>query len=120
MVVTTSSEHAAPSVSKSPAEMLATPAQYPKGVGPPRAELFERLGLHTARDVLFNFPRDYQDLTDLRPIHELEEDKLLSVHGTIEDVDLRATSPGKSVVGVLIKQGTDHLRAVWFNQPFMR
>ncbi len=48
---------------KSAAELLATPVQFLKGVGPDRAKLMERLGLRTAADVLFNFPRDYQDLT---------------------------------------------------------
>ena len=49
-----------------PAQLLATPVQFLKGVGPARAELLERLGLHTVRDVLFFFPRDYQDLSDER------------------------------------------------------
>ena len=43
---------------KTPTQLLATPVQFLKGVGPQRAELLERLGLHTARDVLFFFPRD--------------------------------------------------------------
>jgi len=106
---------------RTPAEILATPVQYLKGVGPQRAELLGRLGLRTAADVLFFFPRDYQDLTDLRDIEDLEEDKLQSVCGVVEDVELRGTStPGRSVLGVLVRRGTGYLRAVWFNQPFMR
>lgn len=105
---------------KTPAQMLATPVQFLKGVGPQRAELLARLGLATARDVLFFFPRDYQDLTDLRPIPNLEEDKLQSVCGTVEEADLRASASGRSIVGVLIRAGGDYLRAVWFNQPFVR
>src|SRR2546421_619242 len=76
---------------KSPAEMLATPVTYIKGVGPARAELLERLRLYAARDLLFFFPRDYQDLTDMRSIADLEEDKLLSVRGVVEEVELRST-----------------------------
>src|SRR5207245_4739283 len=64
--------------SRSPAELLATPVQFLKGVGPDRAKFLERLGLRPAADVLFNFPRDYQDLTDLRSLEKLEEDKLQS------------------------------------------
>ena len=105
---------------KSAAEMLATPVTYIKGVGPARAELLERLGLHTARDVLFFFPRDYQDLTDMRSIADLEEGKLQSVRGVVEEVDLRSTGAGRSMLGVLIRQDRLYLRAVWFNQPFMR
>jgi len=100
--------------------MLATPVKFIKGVGPARAELLERLGLFTARDVLFFFPRDYQDLTDMRSIADLEEDKLLSVRGVVEEVELRSTGIGRSMLGVLIRQDRLYLRALWFNQPFMR
>src|SRR5689334_595327 len=105
---------------KSPGEMLATPVTYIKGVGPARGELLERLGLRTARDVLFFFPRDYQDLTDMRSIADLEEDKLLSVRGVVEEVELRSTGVGRSLLGVLIRQDRLYMRALWFNQPFMQ
>ena len=105
---------------KTAAERLATPVQFMTGVGPQRAELMQRLGLRTAQDVLFFFPRDYQDLTDVRAIAALEENALVTVHGTVEEVDLRDTGPGRSMLGVLVRQGDELLRAVWFNQPFMR
>src|SRR5690348_6820760 len=99
---------------------LTTPIQFLKGGGPARAELFAKLGVTTARDLLFFFPRDYQDLTDLRKIEDFEEDRLLSVLGTVEEVDLRGIGPGRSVLGVLIRQEKQHLRALWFNQPYLR
>jgi len=105
---------------KTPAEMLATPVQFLKGAGPQRAELLERIGLHTAADVLFFFPRSYQDLTDRREINQLEEGKLQSVLGTVEEIYLRATSAGGSILGVLVRCDTGHIRAIWFNQPIMR
>ncbi len=105
---------------KSPAEQLATPVQFVKGVGPHRAELLHRLGLYYAKDLLFLFPRDYEDLTDRRKIADLEEGKLQSVLGTVEDVDLRNTGTGRCVLGVLVRDGSGYLRGVWFNQPYMR
>jgi ATP-dependent DNA helicase RecG len=48
---------------KTPGESLTTPVQFLKGVGPERAELLRRLGLRHARDVLFCFPRDYEDMS---------------------------------------------------------
>ncbi|NQT39607.1 MAG: hypothetical protein HQ581_19070, partial [Planctomycetes bacterium] len=61
------------------AEELATPVQFLKGVGPDRAELLTRLELHTARDLLFCFPRQWQDFSDLRDVADLEEGTLQSV-----------------------------------------
>jgi ATP-dependent DNA helicase RecG len=104
---------------KSPAERLATPVKFLKGVGPPREALFAKLGLLTVRDVLFYFPRDYEDLTQLRTIAELEDGRMASVRGHVVEVDQRTSEGGRIVTGVLLNQGNDHLRAVWFNQPYM-
>ena len=102
------------------AEVLATPVQFLKGVGPPRAELFAKLGVFAARDLVFFFPRDYQDLTDVRSVPELEEGVPLSVRGVVEEIDQRSSQPGRSILGVLVRQDRWYLRAIWFNQPFMR
>ncbi len=103
-----------------PTQLLATPVQFLKGVGPARAELLERMGLHTARDVLFLFPRDYQDFSDEREVDQLEEGKLQTVRGEVEDIDFRPIRSGGSILGVSVRSGTGHLRALWFHQPFMR
>jgi ATP-dependent DNA helicase RecG len=108
-----------PSADATAAQLLATPLQYLKGVGPARAELLDRLGLHAVRDVLFFFPRDYQDISE-RELDQLEEGKLQSVRGVVEDIDQRTTFAGGIILGVSIRCRAGQLRALWFNQPFMR
>lgn len=105
---------------KPPAEQLLTPVQYLKGVGPQRAELLERLGLQRAVDLLFFFPRSYQDMSELRAVQQLEENVPVSVCGVVEEIDERGTGTGRSMLGVLIRQETQFLRSLWFNQPHMR
>ena len=41
---------------------LFTPLQQVRGIGSERAQRLQRLELNTASDLLFHFPRDYQDL----------------------------------------------------------
>lgn len=108
------------SAAKTPAEQLATPIQYVKGVGPARAELLLRLGLRRASDVLFFFPRDYQDMSRLATVAELSEDEPASLEGIVEEIDERNTGTGRSMLGLLIRQNTEYVRALWFNQSFMR
>jgi ATP-dependent DNA helicase RecG len=98
---------------------LSTPIQFLKGCGPERAQLLVKLEIRTVRDLLFFFPRDYQDLTELHSLEQFEEGKLLHVLGTVAEVDSRMSSSGKLMVGVLVQQGPGFLRAMWFNQPFM-
>ena len=99
---------------------LMTLVERLRGVNVERAELLHRLGLRTASDLLFYFPRDYQDLSDERKIGDLEEDQLQSVRCSVDEVAITNQGFGKSRVAILVNDGTGHLRATWFNQPFMR
>ena len=104
---------------KTPAELFATPVQFLKGVGPDRAELLRKLDLETARDLIFFFPRDYQDLTELSNVADIKDDSLVRLHGTVVELDQRNTSSGGSVLGALVRCQGGNVRAIWFNQPFM-
>ena len=105
---------------ESPTDRLLTPVQFIKGVGPRRAPLLERLNLRAVKDLLFFFPRDYRDPVQLKAIQELRDDEPATVVGVVEEFELRNTGVGRSLLGVLVRQGSQHLRALWFNQPHMR
>ena len=82
--------------------------------------LLHRLGLRTARDVLFFFPRGYEDLTRICAIGEIDGSGPVSVCGVVEEVESRALAEGRSMLGVADPRRLGTLRAVWFNQPFMQ
>src|SRR5262245_60423800 len=98
-------------------DRLGMSVQYLKGVGPNRAEKLQRLGIETVEQLLFYLPRDYQDLTDVRPIAQLESDKPQTARGTVVDLDAKETYKGGTFAAALIDDGTGRLRGVWFNQP---
>ena len=99
---------------------LTTPVQYLKGVGPRRAELLERLEIKTVTDLLFFFPRSYQDWSQLVPLAELVEGQSASVYGTVQKVELRPTGRGRTMLTVTIAQDQQQLSALWFNQPYLK
>ncbi len=101
-------------------ESLTASVQFLKGVGSERAELLARMGIRSVADVLFCFPRKYQDLTTVCPIFELVEDELVSIRGTVTELDYRPRGYGKSILSVLVTDESGILRATWFNQPTMR
>ncbi|NOY40877.1 MAG: ATP-dependent DNA helicase RecG [Planctomycetes bacterium] len=109
----------APSSSSKAKQLLATPVESVRGVAGKRAHLLHRLNIRTASDLLFNFPRDYQDLSDEREIANLDEGELLSVRGTVAEVAISNRGFGKNRFSILLADETGHLRATWFNQPFM-
>lgn len=105
---------------ESVAEQLRQGVQFLKGVGPRLAPLFQRLGLRTARDLLFFFPRDYEDLTRICPIASIDGQQVVSVTGVVDEVESRMLAEGRSVLGLVLRDQTGPMRAVWFNQPFLR
>ncbi|MCH7752258.1 MAG: ATP-dependent DNA helicase RecG [Planctomycetes bacterium] len=100
--------------------LLNTPVENVRRVGRPRAGLLAKLGIRSASDLLFDFPRDYLDLSHEGPIVELDEGELQTVRGVVTEVAATSSGFGKSRVSILLQDPSGHLRATWFNQPFMR
>ena len=101
-------------------DALTTPVQFLPGVGPQRGALLERLGLRLAQDLLFFFPRDYQDLSELCAIDDLAEGRAVSVLGTVDEIKPTAGRWGRSRLTVTIQEDRNRLRGVWYNQSFLR
>ncbi len=98
-----------------------TPLQFIAGIGPQRVELFHKLGVRRATDLLFLFPRGYQDIAPYQSITQLEPGVRASVVGQIVDMDQRVSFEGRSSVGILLAvDGGGYVRCVWYNQPFRR
>jgi ATP-dependent DNA helicase RecG len=99
---------------------LSTEVQFLKHVGPRRAPLLSRLGLATAGDVLFFFPRDYEQLGEQCQVDQLEEGATARIVGTVCQIDTRRIGRRKKMLVVQVEDPGGRLNCVWFNQPFMR
>ncbi len=109
-------------VARPPGELAAleTPIKAIPGVGTRHAHTLGRLGLATLRDLLYYFPRRYDDYTQLKPINRLWYGEVVTVIGTVQSVATRQTRDGRmQVVEAVIHDGTGALRATWFNQPWI-
>ena len=105
----------------SDAEVLSTPLQYLKGVGPKRAADLEHAGLHSIEDLLYRFPIRYEDRSRLQPIATLKPGRPASIAARILSSGLRSTRrPGFKIFEALIADESGPMRAVWLNQPFLR
>jgi ATP-dependent DNA helicase RecG len=91
-----------------------------QGVGPRNATTLEKLGLFTLRDMLYNFPRRYDDYSELKPIKSLWYGEQVTVIGSVQSVNGRPIRGGKShITEAVIGDGTGALRLSWFNQPWL-
>ena len=103
------------------AKNLFDPVQYVPGVGPTRAELLRKMGIQRALDLLFFFPRAYEDTAPISPGIDLVENVRASVVGRIIDLDERVTQTGRHMLGALLALDDQTcLRLMWFNQAFRK
>jgi ATP-dependent DNA helicase RecG len=105
-------------VSSTNLDPLQQSPQYLKGVGPARCEQLRRLGIETVRDLLFHFPRSYEDLSHIRPIAEISGGKPLTVQGEVVELIGRNLADGRCIVSVVLSDAGKCIEGVWFNQPY--
>ena len=98
---------------------LASPVQFVKGVGPQRAEALAREGVSTLEDLLFHLPMRYEDRTALARIADLRPGMKVAVACTIAVAGLRRARR-LTLYEVRLEDGTGRLKALWFNQPFLK
>ncbi len=89
-------------------------------MGARHAETLTKLGMQTLGDMLYYFPRRYDDYSQLKPIKDLFYSEQVTVIGTIQSVHSRPIRGGKaSIIEVVISDGTGGLRLSFFNQPWL-
>ncbi len=99
--------------------LLDRPAQYLKAVGPKRAEALARLGVRTARDMLFHVPRRYEDASTVTSIRSLEVGMDATVIGVVVSKGVIPTRKGLRIFQAVIKDETGLIECSWPGQPFL-
>lgn len=98
---------------------LDAPVTVLPGVGRNHARTLSRLGLTTIRDMLYYFPRRYDDFSLMKPINRLNYGDQVTVIGTVQSFKLRPTKSKKSLVEAIVSDGSAAVRLNWFNQEHM-
>ncbi|MCB8943856.1 MAG: ATP-dependent DNA helicase RecG [Ardenticatenaceae bacterium] len=90
-----------------------------KGVGPRIAERLARLGAETIWDLLYLFPRRYDDYSVMKPINRLQYGEQVTVIGTLWEARARRTRTNQVMVQAMLNDGSGQIQATWFNQPWV-
>ncbi|MDO8574187.1 MAG: ATP-dependent DNA helicase RecG [bacterium] len=100
---------------------LNTPLSKIPAIGPRFLKSLGRLGLHTVGDLVWHFPNRYEDFSQTYRIAELEPGQQATIQGVVRRVDLRRSFRRKmTIVEAVIEDDSGRIRAVWFNQPYLK
>ena len=97
------------------ADILSSPIEYLKGVGPQRADLLKKeLGIFTFNDLLEHFPYRHIDKTKINLIREITpQTEFIQVAGKVISMEAIGEKRAKRLV-VEIKDTSGVLELVWF------
>ena len=91
------------------------------GVGERFIPKLKHLGIETVKDLLWHFPFRYEDYSEIYPIADLATNQEATIRGEISEIDSRRSwRRNLYITEALINDGTGSIRAIWFNQPYVR
>lgn len=100
--------------------LLSSPIALLPGVGVAKARSFKQLDISTIQDLLFYFPFRYDDFSKTSKIADLKAGEVVNINGQIEIIqNKRSPRRRMYLTECLVNDGTDSLRVLWFNQPFL-
>lgn len=93
--------------------------QFAKGIGPKKALKLNKLNIFTIKDLLYYFPRAYEDRSKVKKIWQLEHDEKACTKGVITSVKSHVAKNNIKISKFIIKDETALLTLVFFNQDYL-
>mgnify|MGYP001619543600 CR=1 FL=1 len=89
-------------------------------VGRSLAPKLKKLGIETARDLIFYYPFRYDDFSQLLTIDKLSPGMVATVRGKVEILKSRRSfRRRKFLVEGIVSDETGSIKVIWFNQPWI-
>ncbi|PIR94544.1 DNA helicase RecG [Candidatus Falkowbacteria bacterium CG10_big_fil_rev_8_21_14_0_10_39_11] len=89
-------------------------------LGKTTAKRLQYLGIQTIEDLVWYFPFRYEDFSQIRPIRDVQDGDMVTIHGQIEIIaSRRSRRQRKVLVEAIINDNSGQMKVVWFNQPYI-
>ncbi len=97
---------------------LEAPVSVIRGVGDKQGAHLVKLGVNKIKDLLYLFPRRYDDYSKLKTINQLLFGEEVTILARVVSVDAFQTKKGKRLVEAVVSDTTGSLRLLWMNQDW--
>ncbi|WP_335979662.1 ATP-dependent DNA helicase RecG [Fusobacterium polymorphum] len=78
------------------------------------------LGISTIYDLIYYFPRAYDDRTNIKKIGELKFNEYVVIKANVMSVVNLTVRSGKKVVKAMVSDGTGIMEILWFGMPYIK
>lgn len=94
--------------------------QYVKGIGPKKSQKLNKLNIFTLKDLLYYFPRQFEDRNNLKKIIQLGNNEKATIKVVIAGVSTSSPRKGMDITKVDVRDETGYAKLVFFNQPYIK
>ena len=77
-----------------------------------------KLGIFSIRDLLYHFPRRYDDYSKLKTISQLRYGEEATIVVSVNNIAMYPTRKGRKLVEAVVSDATGSMRLLWFNQEW--
>ena len=78
------------------------------------------LGINTIYDLIYYFPRAYDDRTNIKKIGELKFNEYVVLKANVMSVVNLTVRSGKKIVKAMVSDGTGIMEILWFGMPYIK
>ncbi|WP_339007140.1 ATP-dependent DNA helicase RecG [Fusobacterium animalis] len=78
------------------------------------------LGINTIYDLIYYFPRAYDDRTNIKKIGELKFNEYVVVKANVVSAVNLTVRSGKKIVKAMVTDGTGIMEILWFGMPYIK
>ena len=78
------------------------------------------LGINTVYDLVYYFPRAYDDRTNIKKIGELKFNEYVVIKASVMSVVNLTVRSGKKIVKAMVTDGTGVMEILWFGMPYIK
>ena len=78
------------------------------------------LGINTIYDLIYYFPRAYDDRTNIKKIGELKFNEYVVLKATVMSAVNLTVRSGKKIVKAMVSDGTGMMEILWFGMPYIK
>jgi ATP-dependent DNA helicase RecG len=98
---------------------LDNPISVLPGAGPKRVEQLLGLGIATLRDLLYHFPRDYQDRRTITPIAQVAKGDTVTIQAKVKAAKNIRMRAGGSMAVVTLEDDSGTINATFFGRGYL-
>ena len=89
------------------------------GIKDARLKCFNKLGIFSFEDLLYYFPKGYENRTVFSSIRQLQDGITVSVKAEVLDIKHKKINPRLSITNILVSDNSGELRVTFFNKNFI-